>query len=475
MRAVDANISKRTKSDAKRAAKDRGAEVVYEDDRWLVVVPKTLKASMMYGAGTKWCTTMKSGGFFTDYKKKGIKLYYILDKQKANDPDDKLYKMAVAMYPKQEGSDGEPNVECFDALDKYLGFDEIIEMTGIDQKIFVGNILKMPKTKRQIETWLKSYVKGTVKVNEDRSVDVDGDVSFYLYDLDSIPVKFNEVTGSFIIMKCDSIKDISNGPRKVGGNYSIHECKSLHSIKGAPEEVGRAVSLSVLYGFNSLEGFPKVVGGDIDINISTIKSLVGLPQKIKNLTVVGGIFPDLTGVPEIIDGDFNLSGPHVKSLKNCPRIVKGSFSIAYVNVPNMEGGPEMVGRDYTINSDHRMTNLKGCPEIILGNFVINDLTLDSFEGSPRLVGGELFMKRTEPRTTEGSNFELVFGINMESYDLQGSRLEIWMPFMKKVRLGAYDAIWGRRLKDIQGSEEQTTLDRSKDAEFDAYKTKVQSA
>ncbi len=55
-------------------------EKVYEDNRFVVVVPKTHKSSCYYGAGTKWCTASKdTDSHFSNYKSGG-ELYYIIDK-----------------------------------------------------------------------------------------------------------------------------------------------------------------------------------------------------------------------------------------------------------------------------------------------------------------------------------------------------------------------------------------------------------
>ena len=55
-------------------------EKVYEDNRFVVVVPKTHKSSCYYGAGTKWCTASKdTESHFSSYKSGG-ELYYIIDK-----------------------------------------------------------------------------------------------------------------------------------------------------------------------------------------------------------------------------------------------------------------------------------------------------------------------------------------------------------------------------------------------------------
>ena len=55
-------------------------EKVYEDNRFVVVSPKTHTASCYYGAGTKWCTASKdTKSHFSTYKGSG-ELYYIIDK-----------------------------------------------------------------------------------------------------------------------------------------------------------------------------------------------------------------------------------------------------------------------------------------------------------------------------------------------------------------------------------------------------------
>lgn len=56
------------------------SEVIYEDDRFKVVVPESHDASCYYGAGTKWCTATKDSDYqFKNYNQEG-KLFYILDK-----------------------------------------------------------------------------------------------------------------------------------------------------------------------------------------------------------------------------------------------------------------------------------------------------------------------------------------------------------------------------------------------------------
>ena len=76
-----------------------GADVVYEDDRFTVIIPKTHEASCYYGAGSKWCTAAKSSdAHFMSYNRDG-KLFYFLDKKAKS--GSRFYK--VAMLQKYDG------------------------------------------------------------------------------------------------------------------------------------------------------------------------------------------------------------------------------------------------------------------------------------------------------------------------------------------------------------------------------------
>jgi len=69
------------------------SKVIYEDDRFKVVLPESHDASCYYGAGTKWCTASKdNAGHFTNYNQSG-KLFYILDKTLPT--SNPLYKIAL--------------------------------------------------------------------------------------------------------------------------------------------------------------------------------------------------------------------------------------------------------------------------------------------------------------------------------------------------------------------------------------------
>lgn len=86
-----------------------GADVVYEDDRFTVISPKTHDASCYYGTGSKWCTAAKSSeSHFQTYNRDG-KLFYFLDKKAKT--GSRFYK--VALLQKYDGAQ-----TFFDAPDK---------------------------------------------------------------------------------------------------------------------------------------------------------------------------------------------------------------------------------------------------------------------------------------------------------------------------------------------------------------------
>ena len=93
-----------SKSDEKKTQKEEGANKLFENEYFLIVEPLNEKASKLYGAGTKWCTTGKDDestefcSYTNSLDKKGKykqRLIYIIDKTKPN--TDRTYKMAYSL------------------------------------------------------------------------------------------------------------------------------------------------------------------------------------------------------------------------------------------------------------------------------------------------------------------------------------------------------------------------------------------
>ena len=65
---------------SQKDVKKEGAEVVYEDSEWKIVIPHTEEASCIYGAQTRWCTAGRENNMFEYYNKRGP-LYININKQ----------------------------------------------------------------------------------------------------------------------------------------------------------------------------------------------------------------------------------------------------------------------------------------------------------------------------------------------------------------------------------------------------------
>jgi len=76
-----------SQSQADKVAKE-GAEVWLDNEEWLVLMPTTQEAAVLYGKGTRWCTATKGASNFDYYNRQGP-LIIIINK---HDKDKKTYK-----------------------------------------------------------------------------------------------------------------------------------------------------------------------------------------------------------------------------------------------------------------------------------------------------------------------------------------------------------------------------------------------
>ena len=94
----------------------------------------------------------------------------------------------------------------------------------------------MLKTKNGIENWLKKYEIQNYTINNDLTVDVDGDVYLYYKKLKQIPIKFDIIKGYF---NCSNnyLTSLDFCPKEVGGNFNC-SWNELISLDGCPKSVG---------------------------------------------------------------------------------------------------------------------------------------------------------------------------------------------------------------------------------------------
>ena len=105
----------------------------------------------------------------------------------------------------------------------------------------------------------KKYGIINYTVNDDGSIDVDGDVDLYRKGLIELPLRFNKVTGSF---DCgdNNLTSLKGCPRWLGTDFCFSYNK-LTSLKVSPRWIGGFFSC-INNRLTSLEFCPDYVGGD---------------------------------------------------------------------------------------------------------------------------------------------------------------------------------------------------------------------
>ena len=73
----------------------------------------------------------------------------------------------------------------------------------------------------KIKKWLEEYQIHDYTINEDLTVDVNGNVEVMHYGLVDIPVQFGTITGTFNI-SCNFIYKLSKFPRIVKGDFACY-------------------------------------------------------------------------------------------------------------------------------------------------------------------------------------------------------------------------------------------------------------
>ena len=133
---------------------------------------------------------------------------------------------------------------------------------GIDMKL---------TSKIDVETWLKKYSVQNYTINEDMSVDVNGNVDLDNKYLVEIKVQFRNVSGDF---NCYSnyLTDLSGCPIKIGGSFCCNGNEIVVSLIGSPIEIGGSFYCNN-GNYTSLEGCPKRVVGDFNFRFNKLVSL----------------------------------------------------------------------------------------------------------------------------------------------------------------------------------------------------------
>jgi len=339
---LDSNSDKMSKSEETKLIKNKGSEVVLNNDKYLVLLIKDEQAAIQYGSNTKWCiSATDSKNYFKRYRKESTTFYFVFNKTLSS--DNPLYKIAVAVY-----SSG--RLECYDAIDNEIPCSEV----GLPRELF--KVKELSK-----EENLEIRIKGTYKINSQGLIDVDGDVDISNINIKSILEigRFGTVTGNF---NCSGSKltSLDGSPTRVGGDFKCNT-NLLMSLDGSPKEVGGNFECSFNVRLISLEAYSVKVGGTFDCSSNSLTSLDGSPTKVgKNFNCSFNKLESLEGCPEKIRGNFNCYSNNLTSLKGCPKEIGRTFNCSNNNLKTLKGCPVKVGGDFSC-STNKLTSLDGCP------------------------------------------------------------------------------------------------------------------
>ena len=155
------------------------------------------------------------------------------------------------------------------------------------------------ESKESVDEICKKYNIKNYTINDDKSIDVNGNVDLNGKKLTKLPLKFNKLSGYFDC-SYNQLTSLEGSPKSVSGDFDCSN-NQLASLEGSPQSVGgyfycshnQLTSLegspqSVGYfdcSYNqltSLEGSPKSVSGDFGCNNNQIKDFNGFPEYFEN-------------------------------------------------------------------------------------------------------------------------------------------------------------------------------------------------
>jgi len=121
-------------------------------------------------------------------------------------------------------------------------------------KIFESTSPNFPTTREEVIEVCERYRIKNYTINDDLSIDVDGDVHLYSKNLEYLPLRFSYVSGAFLCFD-NELKTLEGCPQTVGRSFSCSN-NFLASLKGCPQTVRGSFNCSY-NKITDLEHFPE--------------------------------------------------------------------------------------------------------------------------------------------------------------------------------------------------------------------------
>lgn len=221
----------------------------------------------------------------------------------------------------------------------------------------------------KIANWLKANKITNFTINDDNSVDVDGDLVLDGLRFEKLPVNFKSVTGSVSL---------------VGA--------LLKTLEGLPDEINGDLNISALK-LDSVDGFPMKVHGDCHLGAITVKSTLSssrLAHVEGDLIINSYDAPTFAGLPGYVGGDFIVTdSKNLESLSGMPREIGGNCQFSIKKLRSLRGMAKKVGGDFDIAGSTAIDSIAGLGEVGGSIRIIVHGQKFSFSDLPRKINGSL--------------------------------------------------------------------------------------
>lgn len=176
------------------------AELIFEDDTWIVVITHDKEANKQFGKYTEWCTSgTKYGDMFESYDGRG-----------------KLFVLIKKGYGSKRAIDSDPTVRLqfhfeddmyMDALDKSINVSDFLNENLNTRNIFRGYIVNSVIPKIQKNSGIKGVISYLKKLRMgDDLIEVFIETKPKIVDLSSYPITEEELSK---LSKIESIEELN--------------------------------------------------------------------------------------------------------------------------------------------------------------------------------------------------------------------------------------------------------------------------
>ena len=298
-------ISTRIKSNKEKMRE--GAEILIDDDNFLIVAPKTYESCGHYGNNTRWCIAGSEEWFNTYfykntiiilYDKRSNEKYAVISDESYGDPTINDRNDHMLDYSSFVGDDDEDNDDVWpeyvhDKINDYISNDDIESRKYKHQESIINEYIADYGTDQVWENYLEC-------VNKEFDIDIVEDLNlFKKIALDNHQITENDLKSyaiSYLWYKINENDDVDD----IGDIHRTNEIENALDATGELYKQGKDSPLEYIVG-----DYVRVIKR-IDIYLNMIESAVGTSEYYK-LYNIEDIDNDLTNAINKYNNKLNQS------------------------------------------------------------------------------------------------------------------------------------------------------------------------